>query len=47
MKSPNHTMHTNRRQQLRIEELHFSDAGFAAGVRSQRRSVILFRSARR
>jgi hypothetical protein len=39
----NKTMHTNRRQQMRIEELHFSDTGLAAGVDSRRRSVILFR----
>jgi hypothetical protein len=36
-------MHTNRRQQMRIEESLLSDAGFAAGVGSQRRSVIVFR----
>jgi hypothetical protein len=36
-------MHTNHRQQMRIEEFDFSDTGFAAGVDSQRRSVSVFR----
>jgi hypothetical protein len=41
--TPNNAMHTTRRQQMRINELLLSDTGFAAGVRFQRRSVILFR----
>jgi hypothetical protein len=33
-------MHTKRRQQMCVEKLSFSDTGLAAGVDSQRRSVI-------
>jgi hypothetical protein len=39
----NHTMHMNRRQQMRIQEFDFSDTGFATGVAFQWRSVIWFR----
>jgi len=39
----NHTLHANRRQHMRIEELHFSVTGFAAGVDTWRRSVIFGR----
>ena len=39
----NCTMLTNRRQQMRTDDLHFSDTGIAASVRCPRRSVIVFR----
>ena len=40
---PNKPMNTNRRHLFRVRDSDLSDTGFAAGVDSRRRSVILFR----